>query len=40
MEAHQVQKKAEKLEKEEIEKWKKNNQSKGKSHLNVLKTKH
>ncbi len=40
MEAHQVQRKADKLEKEEIEKWKKNHQSKGKSYLNVLKAKH
>ena len=39
MEAHQVQVKAQKLEKEEIEKWKKDQSSKCKSNLNVLKQK-
>lgn len=40
MEARQVQKKAKKLEKEQLEKWRKNQTSKCKNSLNVLKNKH
>lgn len=39
MEAHQVQNKAQKLEKEEVERWKKEQSSKCKSNLNLLRQK-